>query len=120
MAEIPIKATLNAARAYCVHGDHADETWAPCPDCYRMAELLIGLAAPILCNAIAKAILAEEKTGPSAIPSGSQVTYWGGLRRGAAIARRAFADKVTPQVAQRLADEARKFLEGEQTGGGNG
>lgn len=112
MAEIPIKATLNAARAYCVHGDRADKTWAPCPDCYRTVELLISLAAPILCNAIAKEILAER-----AIPANVHVTYWGGLRRGAVIARRAFADQVTPRVAQQLADQVRQFLREEQTGG---
>ncbi|MEU8278204.1 hypothetical protein ACFYOK_37445 [Microbispora bryophytorum] len=113
MAEIPTRATLLAAHAYCVHGDRANATWAPCPDCYRTVELLISLAGPILCTAIAKAILAEEKGGPSAIPSGSQVTYWGGLRRGAAIARRAFDDQVTPDVLQQLVREVREFLEAE-------
>ncbi|MEV7805036.1 hypothetical protein AB0O28_19005 [Microbispora sp. NPDC088329] len=113
MAEIPTKATLLAAQAYCVHGDRTDETWAPCPGCYRTVELLISLAGPILCNAVAKAILAEEKAGPSAIPSGSQVTYWGGLRRGAAIARRAFADTVTPEAVQQLTGEIHEYLEAE-------
>lgn len=107
MAEIPIKATMNAARAYCGHGDRGDGKWAPCSDCFRLVELLISLAAPILCNTISNKITAETR---SRTAGNQQITYIGGLNRAAKIARTAFSDKVTPEVASQLVDEVRAFL----------
>lgn len=113
MAEIPTKAVLNAARAYCVHGDHTDPAWAPCDDCYRIVELMISLAAPILCNWVSNRILAEERKGVGWAPSGVRVTYGGGMRRGAAIAKRAFDDKAFGEALPRMTEAVEAILRGE-------
>jgi hypothetical protein len=110
VAELPIKAVLLASSAYCTHGDRAEPAWAPCADCYRIVELMIAVASPILCRWVANKIAAEERASP---PGRTQLTYAGGLRRAARVARTAFDDQVSAADRRQLAEAAEKILRGE-------